>query len=153
MHSTINFSPLFNMFRFAFSIDPKSRLFSRPEIINLWSTMVYLNSELVTMYIQCCLALWSCMPLIHLALVYIVYHFRSQTVICHQSQTVTFVHDKKCFEIDLSNGQISSRMLLRRFKCTGFPNLQFSPFITMFVEGSDDSKSAGSSSTPTVRPW
>ena len=68
------------------------------------------------MYIQCCLALWSCMPLIHLALVYIVYHFRSQTVICHQSQTVTFVHDKKCFEIDLSNGQISSRMLLRIFK-------------------------------------
>ena len=78
--------------------------------------MVYLNSELVTMYIQCCLALRSCMPLIHLALVYIVYHFiRSQTVICHQSQTVTFVHDQKCFEIDLSNGQISSRMLLRIF--------------------------------------
>ena len=76
--------------------------------------MLYLNS--VTMYIQCCLALWSCMPLIHLALVYIVYHFiRSQTVICHQSQTVTFVHDQKCFEIDLSNGQISSRMLLRIF--------------------------------------
>ena len=33
-----------------------------------------------------------------------------------------------------------------------FHNLQFSPFITMFVEGSDASGSAGSSSTPTVRP-
>ena len=31
-----------------------------------------------------------------------------------------------------------------------FHNLQFSPFITMFVEGSDALGSAGSSSTPTV---
>ena len=45
-----------------------------------------------------------------------------------QSQTVTFVRDQQCFEIDLSTRQISSRMLLRMFNVSANCFIYYSVF-------------------------